>query len=253
MRGHGVGVSVVHANAHDSVLSAVRRIADPPASLFALSESLAKSRYFHRPELGFLRENASAEGPDTCLSSDAKNLFTVLKNWTLDGDYSERREFVLRSMEELFPSSFRRLDFSQAGSRTSASVLSRLGKERLLPTDWSDGFFCCLAMLTGLASVQGGVCAIDEPENSLHPELIRRMLELMREWSRKHETTVILATHSPVVLNEFREEPEKVFVMQPGRAQLPVRLDELKKREWLEHFALGDLYVQNEVGAPTQQ
>jgi predicted ATPase len=241
----GSSVVMLLVNEGDFALRSIRSRSETPL-LAALAEVVQRSRVFARPNLDFLRNNGSADGTYTVLDTPAEDLFTVLKNWKLNSDYEGRLMFVIESMRELFPG-FRNFDFPQAGQRTSA--LSLGSKEKLRPTDWSDGFFCCLSMLTGIASVEGGIVAIDEPENSLHPELIKRVIELMREWSRTRETTILLATHSPVLLDQFREDPEQVFVMQPGRDQLPVALDQLKKREWLEHFSLGDLYSHLEVGA----
>jgi predicted ATPase len=96
------------------------------------------------------------------------------------------------------------------------------------------------------------VLAIDEPENALHPYSIRRLMDAFREWSDAHDVTVLLATHSPVILDTFKELPEKVFVMQPDQEVLPVPLDQLKKRSWLAHFSLGDLYEHLEYGAPAK-
>jgi predicted ATPase len=239
---------VIRADDGELMLRASARNPAAVPGLVNLSSLISRSRYFSRPDFAFLRENGSPESQDVALASDARNQFTVLKNWKLNSDHEHRSHFVIDSMRELFPS-FRNFDLPQLAQRTSALSLGL--KEKMPPTDWSDGFFCCLSMLTGLASVEQAVVAFDEPENSLHPELIRDLVELMREWSRQRQTTVLLATHSPVVLDQFREVPEQVFVMEPGHAEMPVPLDQLKKRDWLRNFSLGDLYSHLEVGAST--
>jgi hypothetical protein len=61
---------------------------------------------------------------------------------------------------------------------------------------------------------------------------------------------VLLATHSPVIINAFDDCPEQLFVMQPGQPTCPVAVVDLKERDWLAHFALGDLYMREEFGAP---
>lgn len=240
--------SSLSVDRYEFMLHAITRHANLAPELAALSSRVSGSRYFSRPDLGFLRENASPESSDVVMDTCARNLFTVLKNWRLNSDHEHRFTFVIDSMRELFPS-FRNFDLPQMAQRTSALSLGL--REKMPPTDWSDGFFCCLSILTGLASVEQGLVAFDEPENSLHPELIRDLVELMREWSRQREVTVLLATHSPVVLDQFREVPEQVFVMEPGHKEMPVPLDQLKKRDWLRNFSLGDLYSHLEVGAPT--
>jgi hypothetical protein len=50
------------------------------------------------------------------------------------------------------------------------------------------------------------------------------------------------------LINEFKEQPENVFVMETGEATLPVPLTRIHDPEWLAHFALGDLYAYGEFG-----
>jgi len=108
-----------------------------------------------------------------------------------------------------------------------------------------------LLHLTAVASMDpGDVIAIDEPENALHPHAIKALLELVRDWSTQQRATILLATHSPVLIDAFRECPEQLYVMEPGHAILPMALSELRERTWLNHFSLGDLYAHDEFGAP---
>jgi predicted ATPase len=93
------------------------------------------------------------------------------------------------------------------------------------------------------------VVAIDEPENSLHPYALRAFLRRTSRWARQHKLTVLLATHSTVLLDELT--PEQVYVMKANKpsGSMPTRLDKLCNREWLEGFKLGDLYEQGEIGS----
>ncbi len=61
--------------------------------------------------------------------------------------------------------------------------------------------------------------------------------------------TIILATHSPVVLNQIRDR-ERVFVTESIEGRFPIPLDEHPNHEWLAHFSIGDAYANEEVGAP---
>lgn len=183
------------------------------------------------------------------LEPQGRDLFTVLRNWRDQSEHEERFTFVMEGMADCFPG-FKRLDFVGWGPRQGAELPQQGISDKLQPSDWSDGFLSALCLLSAAASVDNGLLAIDELENSLHPELIVRVMELLREWSRKKDVTVILATHSPVVLDQFRDEPERVFVMDPNAEKNPIALDTLKKRDWLQHFSIGDLYAHGEVGSP---
>jgi predicted ATPase len=118
----------------------------------------------------------------------------------------------------------------------------------------ADGLLVGLLHLTAVASAkEGAVIAIEEMEKQLHPHTIRSLLAAMREIAEERHLTILLTTHSPVLMNAFREHPEQFYVMEPGREVLPVALDQLHDLEWLAHFALGDLYDRMEFGAPRAQ
>lgn len=210
------------------------------------------ARYHGRYRLDALRGSGSPQSPEEAqLNADGTNLFGVLRVWHDRSAHEHRWEFVTKRLAALFPRTFRRFDFEAVAQRVSAFVVHPSWSHSLTPTDWSDGFFTTLLHLAALASAnEGGLVAIDEPETSLHPALIRDLLVAMRDWSAERDVTVLLATHSPVLLDQFRGEPDQVYVMQDdGAGELPAALDRLKKREWLDHYSLGDLYASEEVGS----
>lgn len=90
--------------------------------------------------------------------------------------------------------------------------------------------------------------SIDEPEVGLHPALVRYLVECFRDWSAARGVTVLLATHSPALLDCFNDAPDQVYVMESGHGGLPVRLDQLRDRRWLANFALGALYMDLRFG-----
>jgi predicted ATPase len=64
---------------------------------------------------------------------------------------------------------------------------------------------------------------IEEPERSIHPRRIGEVVDLLREAARKHGNQIIMATHSPVVVRRFGEEPESVVLFRRGRQGTEVR------------------------------
>jgi predicted ATPase len=88
-------------------------------------------------------------------------------------------------------------------------------------------------------------------ENGLHPHAIRVLVRAMREIAEERDLTIILTTHSPVLMDEFRGEPEQFYVTEFGRVPSPVRLAELHDPRWLSQFSLGDMYEQLRFGAPS--
>jgi predicted ATPase len=219
-------------------------------SVRRLVEILSSYRHHHHYALAGLRREGSLLGGDLRLSDDGRNLFAVLMNWRNRRDQRERWTFVFNTLRDCYPELFSDFSFPIAANIVSCEVHTP-GGHTLTPALLPDGFLVTLIHLCAVASSNpGGVLAIDEPENALHPYSIRRLMDAFRQWSDAHDVTVLLATHSPVILDTFKELPEKVFVMEPDQEVLPVPLDQLKKRGWLAHFSLGDLYEHLKYGAP---
>ncbi|WP_164007872.1 AAA family ATPase [Pyxidicoccus trucidator] len=221
-------------------------------SVSSLRISLLIRGYHHHRHyaLQALRGEGSRLSGDLTLAKDGRNLFSVLMNWHNRRDQSERWRFVMDHLRACFPEMLADFSFPIAANIVSCEVHTPRGNT-LTPGLLPDGFLVTLLHLCAVASSEKhSVVAIDEPENALHPFAIRQLVAAFREWSDKHDVTVLLATHSPVLLDTFKEHPEKVFVMEPGHEVLPVPLDKLKKRSWLAHFSLGDLYERLKYGAP---
>jgi len=87
------------------------------------------------------------------------------------------------------------------------------------------------------------ILAFEAPEQRLHPFAIRRLLEVFRAQAREKELTLLLATHSPVLLNEFQTAMENILIVSPGKT---AAITELFDPNWLHHFLMGDLYAREE-------
>ena len=108
-----------------------------------------------------------------------------------------------------------------------------------------------LLQLTAVVGARpNAIIAFDEMENQLHPHAIRSLLKAMREQAAQRDLTIIITSHSPVVMNAFRNEPQQFFVLQPDADRTPVPLTELHDEDWLAAFSLGDLYDRLDFAAP---
>lgn len=217
----------------------------------SLARLLQRYRLYENYDLRTLRRSGSTDSADRRLAGDGNNVFSVLRNWRDKRDDRHRADFVIEGLREMFGDFFEDLDFGKAGQVVGADLHLRGGKK--IPANLApDGWYAALLHLTALASTdKGDVIAIDEPENALHPHAIKLLLELMRDWSQRHSTTILLATHSPVIIDSFKTRPEQLYVMEPSAPTQPVALSELKEPEWLAHFSLGALYAREEFGAPS--
>jgi predicted ATPase len=215
-----------------------------------LTGLLSRYRLYGQYDVATLQRSGSPDSSARRLDRRGLNVFSVLRNWRDKKTDHERYKLVIDGLREMFPDFFEDLDFAKAAQVVGADM--RLRHDRVLSASLApDGWFVALLHLTALASTDAGdVIAIDEPENALHPHAIKVLLEIMRTWSRRRSVTVLLATHSPVILNEFGTCPEQLFVMEQNRPVQPIAIAELKERDWLAHFALGHLYMREAFGAP---
>lgn len=203
-------------------------------------------------DLWTLRNEGSKTSEDRLLHSRGGNALTLLRRWHQTKADNHRYQFVLEGLSAAFPNTFAEMDFVEAGNTLVARIY-RPGQEFPSPlADEANGVLQLLVLFCAVASAEDeSVIAIDEPENSLHPYALRVFLRRTSRWARQHNLTVILATHSTVLLDELTGNPEQVFVMKSkelGEA-IPTRLDNLCEIEWLEKFKLGDLYEQGEIGS----
>jgi predicted ATPase len=208
---------------------------------------------FHDPDLFAIR-GGSKTTQNQHLHSRGLNVVTMLRRWLQEKEHRHRYEFVLNGLKAAVPEAVSDLEFLEAGQTLVARVFRPGQVELPSPLEnEANGVLALVVLFAELAAAQrGGVVAIDEPENSLHPSAIRRFLEIAQEWARQNELSIILTTHSPVVLNVFNGQPEHVFVMQSPHAEhptQPVRLDRLKDRDWLSRFSFGELQEQDELGS----
>jgi predicted ATPase len=86
------------------------------------------------------------------------------------------------------------------------------------------------------------ILLIEEPENGLHPARIRDVVDTLREISKT--TQILIATHSPILVNELR--PEEIFVTtrDPKLGTRVTRLD--RTRNFAERSRVynpGELWV----------
>lgn len=216
----------------------------------ALGKLLQRYRLYAHYDFRSLRRSGSSESTERRLVQDGSNVFSLLRNWRDKYDDGYRYKFVLEGLREMFGDFFDGLDFSKAAQVVGAE-LRLCGGKPVSASLAPDGWFAALLHLAAIASTDDGdLIAIDEPENALHPHAIKLLLEHMRDWAGRHSTTILLATHSPVIIDTFKQRQEQLYVMEPSAAPLPVPLNKLKDPDWLAYFSLGDLYAREEYGAP---
>jgi len=190
---------------------------------------------------------------DRVLSNPGSNLFSVLHNWRANPRlYRDQYEWVRRKACQAFGDIFDDLAIVPTGDVVSVTFFGPGDADEGLPVRRAaDGLIVGLLHLAAIAGARdGSLVALDEMENQLHPHAIRVILGGMRELAEARDLTVILTTHSPVLMDEFSGATDRFFVTEQGGPRFPVPLDELHDPKWLAQSSLGGLYERLRIAAP---
>ena len=120
------------------------------------------------------------------------------------------------------------------------------------PSQLSDGTlrFICLATAL-LQPTLPATVLFDEPELGLHPYALTLLANLFQQAARGSRTQVVVSTQSAPLLNEFA--PEDVIVVERTEGQSTFRrLESANLSEWLQDYALGELWQKNVLGGRPQ-
>src|SRR5262249_3064589 len=98
--------------------------------------------------------------------------------------------------------------------------------------DMSDGTIHALSMLVAAVDPRSNLLVIEEPENSVHPWILRVIVQKLREVSDSKR--VILTSHSPVLINLLRPEEIWIVSRKDGETHLDrlVDLDPSINESW---------------------
>lgn len=159
-----------------------------------------------------------------------------------------RFETIEDSLHAAFPG-FERLDFPPVSAGTLAMTWKDKSFAKPIYThQLSEGTLRFLWLVTLLQSKDlTAITLIDEPEVSLHPELLSLLAELMREASLR--TQLVIATHSDRFVRFLN--PGEVIVMDMSADGLSTMIwaDKLDLDKWLSEYTLDEVWRLGRMGA----
>jgi predicted ATPase len=221
-------------------------------NLHIIAEFIQKIAVFSDLDIHGVATQGSVMADNRQLERRGRNAIAMLRAWRLDNTEKDRYDFVLRGLNLAFPNTIEDFDFDIAGELVMARTWKPGIETPCLLRHEANGVIQMLILLCAVASGKpGGIIAIDEPENCLHPFAASVFLRLAKRRAEAHNFKLILATHSIVMLDDMSDQPDSVFTMKPAEpgGPVPTRLTELCNREWLAEFQLGDLYEQGDIGS----
>lgn len=148
---------------------------------------------------------------------------------------------ITDEVRQFFPP-IKRIRLKVVGNDTKAFEIELVSGQKVPASFISDGVLYYLAFAALEHISPPSVVLIEEPENGLHPTRIADVMKVLRRLSER--TQIILATHSPLVINELQGDEVSV-VTRPGDRGTQIRrlCDTPNFEERSKVYALGELWV----------
>ena len=182
--------------------------------------------------------------PATLPGANGEDLVSCL--YYLRETEPDRFEIIEDTLAAAFPD-FDRLGFPPVAAGTLAMTWKDKNFSKPFYThQLSEGTLRFLWLVTLLQSPSlTAVTLIDEPEVSLHPELLRLLADVMREASQR--TQLIVATHSDRLIRFL--EPKEVLVCDAEDGLTTMNwADSFNLEKWLQDYSLDEVWQMNLIG-----
>lgn len=249
---------------HDELSASLSCVSEHTCDLLRLEPAGAAGWAALRTKLaairGYVLDHAGMGGAvphreGAVLSADGSNLAAVLARLREEApqDFSALTAELLRIMPE-----FQSLELvTHADERVEFGF--RLAEGGLVPAaDLSQGMLYLVAILTlAYDPLVPPVLCLEEVDRGIHPRTLREIRDALYRLAYpasfglpRSAVQVIATTHSPYLIDQFREHPEEIVIAQKhGRAAHFERLSERADLpELLREGSLGDMWFSGILG-----
>jgi len=200
--------------------------------------------------------------PELTLQSNGRNLAGVLDQ--LRDREPERFEKLNAEMGRWLPEFDRILFDTPVSGQRTLLLRTHEGHHKIQASELSQGTLISLAILT-LAYIPDppAIVCLEEPDRGIHPRLLRDVRDAMYRLSypenfgeERAPVQVIATTHSPYLLDLFKDHPEEVVIA--NKLGQDVSFERLSDRadidEILGDTQLGDAWYSGVLGGvPSHQ
>ena len=140
---------------------------------------------------------------------------------TLRREHPEQFESLLRFLQLAVPT-VEKLKLQYAPTRELGIYLKEKGMSRdLYSAELSDGTLRAIALFLPIVDPRYSVVVIEEPENCIHPWVIRQFVDACRESATSSGKQILLTTHSPVLVSKLK--PEELLLVDREDGQTAIR------------------------------
>lgn len=180
------------------------------------------------------------------LLSDGKNLTALLSY--LNGNSVKAFDKLVEEFKKINPN-FRELVFTTPVAGKSLLSLKEKNLDRAITIEHiSDGTLRYLLLLSIFYNPKrGSVICLDEPEMGLHPDMINGIARGIK-YAAENGTQMIIATHSPLLLNAFELEDLMIFEKNEANETIVKKVSEEDFPEWEGEFLAGQMWLRGQIG-----
>lgn len=235
----------IHFKSTEPVL---RQLSDPDRfyPLFTIKRALEEFSAYYSFDVtgGSPIRQPSAYGTETRLLPDGRNLATILNY--IKNNHSIHYDEIEDAIKKINPQ-FKDINFAFLGPKLYLLLREKYLAKSVSIEHISDGTLRFMLLLSILFNPErGGLACIDEPETSLHPDMINTISEAIKQASDR--TQLFIATHSPLLLNAFEIDDVLIFEKNlRNETEVYVKSpDEFDK--WIGDFLVGQAWLQGLIG-----
>lgn len=246
---HSTGIKKEHFAGDTSGQELIlRQISDPrrylPSHTIRIAiAQMALYETFDTSSSSILRQPANAS-KDVRLDSNGANLINVINNLAISELPAYRN---IEGMLHQINGAFEAFDFQMFGSKLYMSLREANMRRSIGLRFISDGTIRYVIMMSVLLNPKSGYfIGMDEPEGRLHPDMIHSVAQMII--TAAHDRQLVVATHSPLLLNDFELEDIFVFEKDKENATIVKKYYEEDFPQYEGELLPGQLWLDGEIG-----
>jgi predicted ATPase len=191
-----------------------------------------------------LCKKASQITGKTRLESDGSNLALALRNVLAN---EKNKKTFSKILKDLLPF----VDSLSVERLADTSVIAWIKESDCADKNFpapmiSDGTINLAALVLALFFDNSPLVVIEEPERNIHPHLISKIIDMMKDASERMNKQIIITTHNPEVIKHVDIENLLLAYRENGYSQLTRPCEKETVKEFLKSkLGVEDLFIQD--------
>lgn len=142
---------------------------------------------------------------------------------------------------------YKSIEFTNFSSQLYLALREKYLDKTIGSLHISDGTLRYLLLMSIFCNPErGSLVAIDEPECGLHPDMTKTVGDMLKDAAKNSQ--IVIATHSPLLLNQFELEDILVFEKNEENETTIKRFSEDDFTEWEGDFLPGQMWLRGQIG-----